>query len=94
MFQTKVKLSFFTLCKCYGRRQQQNYTFLTLTLSSMGVGGRCTPPGGHLLKKSLGIPYLKNLNFSLLYVADASMYKKNQNTFGTPNTKIDLVFLL
>ena len=55
-----------------------------------------------LLKKSAGDPYLKTLDFSKIFIADAPMKKKtnkfcfvpSQSTIGTPSTKIFKTFLL
>ena len=46
-----------------------------------GDWGHCTPPVVFcpLLKKSSGNPYLKILDFSQLFIADAPMKKKSKN---------------
>ena len=57
------------------------------------VGTRSGSPFCPLLKKSSGNPYMKILDFSLLFIADAPLKTKNQKfrvissqgTFGTPS---------
>ena len=71
-----------------------------LTPSPMGRGALPLVVFCPLLKKSSGNPYLKILDFSQLFIADAHMkikinkfsFTPAQSTFGTPSTKIFLIF--